>query len=188
MRGRSGGLTLALLMAWTTPAFAHRLDAEAHARPFGMVLVESWFETGQKPHGARVEIRTTDGRLLSEAALPDDGTGMFAVPGTDALRVVVYAGGGHRAEATVSAEERAQCAATTQQVRTWLACVTPIPSPFIVAPLLVPMERSVPVDEPMPTSAPHGGTQWSHLAIGVGLLLGVAAVVKARQRKNKGSG
>lgn len=34
---------------------AHRLEAEAILRPFGVVQVESWFETGDVPKSARVE-------------------------------------------------------------------------------------------------------------------------------------
>ncbi len=188
MRGGNGRLTPVALVAvltaavWTTPAAAHRLDAEAHARPFGLVQVESWFETGQTPHGARVEIFAADGRRLAEGRM-ENGNWTAPVPGTGALQVVVSAGGGHRAETSISAEERDRFDTVTHHFQTWLACATPIPSPFVAAPLLVPVEMAPPLVLPVATPKPHGGIQWRNLGVGVGLLLGIAVAFKFRPRR-----
>jgi nickel transport protein len=79
-------------------ALAHRLDAEATVRSFGRVQVEAWFETGDIPKSARVQVFRPDGRLLTEGKLDDQGIFTFTYIDAEPLRVVVDAGVGHRAE------------------------------------------------------------------------------------------
>jgi hypothetical protein len=87
----------ALLLA--RPAYAHRLDAEARVLSEHIVAVESWFETGDTPQEATVQVFRADGSLLIKGPL-DAATGkfLFRYERPEPLRIVVLAPGGHRAE------------------------------------------------------------------------------------------
>jgi hypothetical protein len=97
MRGRFAGLILPALLAGlfvATPAQAHRLEAEARAKIVRKIQVESWFETGETPRNAKVEVFAADNQLLTEGHLSEEGTFAFFADGGP-LRVVVSAGDGH---------------------------------------------------------------------------------------------
>jgi hypothetical protein len=97
MRGRSAWLIpsafLALLFV-AAPVQAHRLEAEARAKIVRKIQVESWFETGETPRNAKVEVFAADDQLLTEGRLSEAGTFAFFAEGGP-LRVVVSAGDGH---------------------------------------------------------------------------------------------
>jgi hypothetical protein len=76
------------------PVQAHRLDAEARAKTVRKIQVESWFETGETPRNAKVEVFGADDVLLTEGRLSEAGTFAFFADGGP-LRVVVSAGDGH---------------------------------------------------------------------------------------------
>jgi cobalt/nickel transport system permease protein len=85
------------------PAHAHRLEADYRVRPNGQVQVESWFDVGGKaPAGAKVQVLRPNGDVLAEGALDERGIFVFAPTAAEDLKVVVYAGAGHRAEFTIS--------------------------------------------------------------------------------------
>jgi cobalt/nickel transport system permease protein len=87
------------------PAQAHRLDADYRVRPDGKVQVESWFDVDDKaPAGAKVQVFRPDGALLSEGSLDERGVFVFSPGEAGNLKVVVYAGAGHRAEFTIPKE------------------------------------------------------------------------------------
>jgi cobalt/nickel transport system permease protein len=97
---RSPALLLALvsLLLTTTPAWAHKLDAEYHILPDGRIQIESWFETGDSPTNARVQVFLPGDKQLTEGKLDKDGKFIFQADRTEVLRVIVNAGAGHRKE------------------------------------------------------------------------------------------
>jgi len=68
----------------------------------GTVHVESKFSGGRNPQKARIEVLAPDGQPLLEGHTATDGTFSFPVPQPTALRIVLHAGTGHRAEWTLS--------------------------------------------------------------------------------------
>ena len=97
-----------LLLAGVTLLFAagtanaHRLEAECKVLPKEKkVKVESWFETGDSPKNATVQVFRSDKTLLVEGKLNDDGVFTFRYDTADTLGIVVNAPGGHRKELTV---------------------------------------------------------------------------------------
>jgi cobalt/nickel transport system permease protein len=106
-----GPLPPALLIAalagllFASPAYAHRLEAEYRVLPGRWVQVEAWFDlTGDSPRGASVQVFRPDGSPLTEGQLNEKGLYLFRAEQPEALRVVVSAGAGHRAEFTVPAK------------------------------------------------------------------------------------
>jgi hypothetical protein len=97
MRGRYSWLissTLIPFLSVASPVQAHRLEAEARAKTVRKIQVESWFETGETPRNAKVEVFAADDQLLTEGRLSEEGTFAFFADGGP-LRVVVSAGDGH---------------------------------------------------------------------------------------------
>src|SRR5262249_1644338 len=117
------------LTANANPAFAHRLDAQCFVRADWQVQVESWYETGEAPRGARVEVFRADGRLLTTGNLDKNGVFVFPYKEVQGLKVVVTSVG-HRAEAAVTTEALERAVACT-----CAACMAPAP-PFMAAALL----------------------------------------------------
>lgn len=151
-------LTLLAVLGWSGDARAHRLDAQVFVGPSGQVRVESWFETGDLPKGAKVEVfRVADGKLLFEGKIDTEGNFVFTYSETEPLRVVVYAGAGHRAEVLVKKAE-----------------------------LEAAMKRPAAAVEAPPERA-TGPQSWK-LILGVGLLLSVAGgawLVRQVRRKSE---
>jgi nickel transport protein len=111
MRGRYAALTLLGLLALPLaprPALAHRLEAECHVLPDRKVQVEAWFDLGGVPKGAQVQVFRAGGRLLTEGKLNGDGLFIFSYDEAEPLKVVVYAGEGHRKEVEVHAADLQQ--------------------------------------------------------------------------------
>jgi cobalt/nickel transport system permease protein len=89
-------------------AHGHRLDAACKVLAKDKkVAVESWFETGDSPRNATVQVFRSDKRLLVEGKLNDDGVFAFHYDDADTLRIVVSAPGGHRKELSVPKQELA---------------------------------------------------------------------------------
>jgi len=162
---------------------AHRLEAEAAVRPFGVIQVESWFETGDVPRSARVQVFGASGRSIAEGKVDERGYFVFAYAEVEPLRIVVDAGAGHRAEIRLKTQDL--LAAIIGSVS---ASVMPLPAPFLAAPLLsLASPDARPVPQPGPTER-RTGPQYGNLLVGVGVLLviaaGAAAFRRARQRKS----
>jgi hypothetical protein len=102
-------LTVFAALSLCREARAHRLEAEYRVLPGGKVQVESWFETGDSPKGAKVRVFRADGTpLFAEAGeLNEKGVFVFAYDKPEKLRVVVSAGEGHSKALTISAAELA---------------------------------------------------------------------------------
>jgi nickel transport protein len=86
---------LALLPA-TSTADAHRLEADYRVLPERRVQVESWFDQGGVPRGAKVQVYRPDGGVLAEGVLNDEGLFVFSYSQVEPLKVVIAAGAGHR--------------------------------------------------------------------------------------------
>jgi hypothetical protein len=174
-------LALVALAGSTGPAHAHRLDAQCFVRPGWFVQVESWYDTGEPPPGARVEVFRADGQLLTTGKLDKNGVFVFTFAEVETLKVVVTSVG-HRAEATVPAEALARVTTCT-----CVAGLTPEQTPFFAAALISPAlktrherEESDLASEPIlhhDSPFPLGG-----MLAGVGILLAVAALVSLRIR------
>jgi hypothetical protein len=99
-------LALGALLLTAGPARAHRLEADysvdaARKR----VLVESFYETGDSPQKATVEVFRPDGAVLAEGPLDAEGKFSFEYQAAETLKVVVSAPGGHRKVLTINARE-----------------------------------------------------------------------------------
>jgi hypothetical protein len=178
MPRRFAALIVLLLLAGE--AHAHRLEAQLFVRPFGFIQVDSWYETGDIPKAAKVEVFGPNGELLTTGRLDERGTFLFSYAGSGPLRVVVNAGAGHLATEHVKPADLTRAAEDTRAIYTWIACLTPSPSPFLATPLLVEI-RAAPS---MPPVAPRDtGPQYGKLLLGVGILLAVAAAALGWRRR-----
>ncbi|MBY0522624.1 MAG: hypothetical protein K2R98_04475 [Gemmataceae bacterium] len=148
-------------------------------RPFGFVQIESWYETGDSPKDAKVEVFDASGKLLATGKIDDKGLFIFSAADATPLRIVVNAGAGHRAVVNVEIDKLKQGAEQTRAICTWIACATPQPSPYLNAALLVEVQSvpSAPPSEPRET-----GPQVPKLALGIGILATIAAVVTVLRR------
>jgi nickel transport protein len=106
-------VTTALFLSAADKAAAHGMDAQAFIRPGGKIQIESWFSTNQPARGARVQVFGADNKLLEEGKLNADGVFVFSIAQPQALRIVVSAGGGHRKQLTIGAEELSRATQTS---------------------------------------------------------------------------
>jgi hypothetical protein len=97
-------LTFLATTAWPSSAWGHRLNAEAQAKKIQKVKVESWFDLGGVPSGARLQVfRKADNQLLLEHALDENGQFTFYAD-WESLRVVIFAEDGHQKELEILPE------------------------------------------------------------------------------------
>lgn len=94
---------VALMVAWTVPAAAHRLKVFATVEA-GTVTGYAFFIGGGRPQGAQVIFRTPGGADLAQAVTDAEGGFFFRPPAPQALEVVVNAGDGHVAEVLLAAD------------------------------------------------------------------------------------
>ncbi len=92
---------LAGLLLSAGPLWAHRLDAAYTLLPDGRIEIESWFETGDTPPEARVQVYHQGDKLLTEGTLDAAGKYVFKPERGELLRVVINAGAGHRKEFSI---------------------------------------------------------------------------------------
>jgi hypothetical protein len=97
-------LSPVILGAWPATAWAHRLEAEAQTKKIQKVKIESWFDLGGVPAGARIQVfRKSDDQLLLEHSLDENGRFTFYAD-WEPLRVVISAGDGHQKEIDIQPE------------------------------------------------------------------------------------
>ncbi len=97
-------LAVGALLLSASPARAHRLMAEYYPSPATQtVRIEAWFETGDAPRQATVEVFREGGELVTKGPLDEKGNFVFRYDRPGPLRVVILAPGGHRAECLVPA-------------------------------------------------------------------------------------
>jgi hypothetical protein len=109
-RQRSSLIPSLVLGAWFlgfgswNAAWAHRLEAEAKTKKVQKVKIESWFDLGGVPAGARVQVlRKIDDQLLLERTLDENGRFTFYAD-NEPLRVLISAGDGHQKEIEIQPE------------------------------------------------------------------------------------
>jgi cobalt/nickel transport system permease protein len=107
-------LALGTMLLAAGPVHAHRLQAECTNidRINRRVTVESWYETDEFPHEARVQVLRTDGSILAEGPLDAKGAFIFAYQKAEPLTVQIDAPGGHRATCKIPAAELEGVAST----------------------------------------------------------------------------
>ncbi len=163
------------LFATAGPAHAHRLDAGYAVRPDGQVQVESWFDIGgAPPSGARVQVLGPNGDELVKGTLDDQGIFVFRPPEVEDLKVVVSAGGGHRAEFTIPASALLQPPAAKP---TPSADKAETPSP---APPQAPADAASPgpaSEQPKPMLDHESPTPYKEIVTGLAFLFGLAGFV-----------
>jgi hypothetical protein len=99
---------MTLLFAGALPGSAsgHRLEAEAQRKPIQKVKIESWFDVGEVPTAARVQVfRKADNQLLLQDALDENGQFTFYAD-YEPLRVVISTSDGHEKELEISTESK----------------------------------------------------------------------------------
>jgi len=99
-------LLLPILILGLLPisAHGHRLEGEAQTKKVQKVKIESWFDLGGIPSGARVQVfRKSDGQLLMERRLDENGRLTFFAD-SEPLHVVISAGDGHQKEIEIQPE------------------------------------------------------------------------------------
>src|SRR6266481_7953810 len=93
-----------VIAAWPSWARAHRLEAEARTKKIQKVNIESWFDLGGVPAGARVQVFRKNGhQLLLEQVLDENGQFTFYAD-WEPLHVVISAGDGHQKEIDIQPE------------------------------------------------------------------------------------
>lgn len=86
------------------PAYAHRVMVFAWVEG-DTVFTESKFGGGKKVKGGKVIVYNTQEKILLEGKTDNNGEFSFKIPEKTALKIVLHAGMGHRAEWTVSKED-----------------------------------------------------------------------------------
>ncbi len=96
-------LALASLLLLASPALAHRLEIDCRILPDGRIEVESWFDSGDSPADAKVQVFGPGNELRCEGTLDAAGKFIFRPERAEELKVVVNAGAGHRKEMLIPA-------------------------------------------------------------------------------------
>jgi hypothetical protein len=98
------GLSLLAFGVGPATAWTHRLEGDAQAKKVQKVKIESWFDLGGVPSGARLQVfRKSDGQLLLERSLDENGRLTFFAD-WEPLHVVISAGDGHQKEIDIQPE------------------------------------------------------------------------------------
>jgi nickel transport protein len=105
MKGVFGfALTVFLFLTAASPAAAHRVIIFAWVEG-NTVYTESKFPGGKKVNKGRILVYDPHGKQLLEGETNEQGEFAFTIPERSALRIILEAGAGHRAEWTVPLEE-----------------------------------------------------------------------------------
>ena len=86
------------------PAYAHKVMIFAWMDG-DTVFTQSKFSGGKKVKGGNIVVYNTQKKILLEGKTDDKGEFSFKVPKKTTLKIVLYAGAGHRAEWTVPKED-----------------------------------------------------------------------------------
>jgi nickel transport protein len=165
MCGRFHPLISPALLVWgilffpTGIARAHRLDAQAFLLPGQKkVQIESWFDDGHIPRGAKVQVFRGNGQVLAEGDLNQEGIFIFSFTDPETLKVVISAGSGHRKELEIS-EATLATSLTSRENQSDDS-------------LAGPKEKA-----PIPLAQRESGLWIKDVFLGVGFLLALAAFV-----------
>jgi nickel transport protein len=97
-------ICMAAVLATSAPAWSHGVNVFAWVEG-QRVMVESKFSGGKRPVNATVRVLDLKGRELLTGQTDDQGRWAFELPQKTALKIVLEAGMGHRAEWILQAEE-----------------------------------------------------------------------------------
>lgn len=118
-------LALAVALAGSNPAFAHKMElsAKVEAERPDQLKVEAWYEYGDPCDGGKVLIVTAQSRTeVADGILDDDGVLFLPKPKPGQYRVIVDDGAGHReaVSLTIPAEEVEAVEVVSEQRNRWL--------------------------------------------------------------------
>jgi len=174
MLRRSAAVTLRVLLfsvlaslAGAGSAQAHRLNVEYKVLPGQKVQVEGWFSKSDVPRGAKVQVFRSNGQLLTEGKLDDQGIFVFSFNEVEEFKVVVNAGAGHREEMQISAASLTKVTGPKEK--------KPAPSDETGED---PSSRTPRADRSSPISI-------KDVLLGIGLLLALAAFVLSLRNAQK---
>ncbi|MBT8356490.1 MAG: hypothetical protein KJO61_01850 [Deltaproteobacteria bacterium] len=97
-------LCLALFFSSINPVYAHKVMVFAWTDG-DTVFTQSKFSGGKKVKGQKITVYDSKEKILLEGKTDDQGEFSFNIPVRTTLKIVLYAGAGHRAEWTVTREE-----------------------------------------------------------------------------------
>jgi nickel transport protein len=95
-----------LLLVSARPAIAHKVSVFAWVEK-GKVEVEAYFAGGNPCKKCRIEVRDAKGKTLLTGLTDVKGRFGFAPPVVEDMRIVLFAGSGHKAEYSLSRNELA---------------------------------------------------------------------------------
>jgi nickel transport protein len=175
-------------------AWGHGLSVFAWAEG-GRVFVESKFSGGKRPVDATVRVLDPDGRELLTGKTDDQGRWAFDPPQKTALKIVLEAGLGHRAEWTLRAEEvgapphGAGAAAPPPQAPAPSPAADGSTDPVDARLQKIVLEALQPIDARLARlEAARQGPRLQEILGGLGYILGlvgVGAYVQARRIRNE---
>lgn len=93
-----------LIIMWVSKGYAHKVNVFAWVEG-NRVFCEAYYADGSKVKNGKIEVFKKDGRKLLEGKTDDQGIFSFIVPEKTDLKIVLYAGMGHRAETEIPANE-----------------------------------------------------------------------------------
>ena len=97
-------LLFVIFFSGINPVFAHKVMVFAWVDG-NTVFTQSKFSGGKKVKGQKITVYDTKEKILLEGKTDDKGEFSFKVPERTTLKIVLYAGAGHRAEWTVTKED-----------------------------------------------------------------------------------
>jgi cobalt/nickel transport system permease protein len=106
---------LIALLLTAMPAHAHRLQADYFVLAGRQVRIESYFDDGKTPQAATVEVRRSDGQLLTKGPVDGKGCFVFTFDEAEPLEVTIHAGAGHRKSFVIPRQQLEQSTAAPVQ-------------------------------------------------------------------------
>jgi nickel transport protein len=89
---------------WISKGYAHKVNVFAWTQG-NRIFCEAYYVDGSKVKNGKIEVFAKDGRKLLEGKTDEQGIFSFIIPEKTDLKIVLYAGIGHRAEIEIPANE-----------------------------------------------------------------------------------
>ena len=144
------GIVWILMLAAAASVDAHNVTVFAWVDG-DTVHVESKFSGGRRPKGAPIEVYDSSDHLLLTGVTDDNGEFTFTVPRKTAMKVVLQAGMGHKAEWIIPVEDLQETDRTAKAVKGPDADNRPAP--------VAPAQPSAKADSPVAFAAAGGPTE-----------------------------
>lgn len=98
-------ILFSLVFLWVSKGYAHKVNIFVWLEG-KRVFCECYYPDGSKVKDGKIEVlRAKDGKKLLEGKTDDKGIFSFDIPEKTDLKIVLYAGMGHRAETEISESE-----------------------------------------------------------------------------------